>query len=509
MALPGAPRSLWIATTPATSYEPLREGLEVDVAIVGGGIAGLTTAFLLRRAGKTVAVVESQRIAAGVTGYTTAKVTSQHGMIYAALVKSFGEDGARAYGMSNEAAKEWIAALVEDDGIDCDFERKSHHVYSEKPDDVDDIESEANAARTLGLPASYLLAPSFGFPAAAAVRFENQAQFHPRKYLLHLARQIPGDGSFIFEDTRCTGVTEGEVCTVETERGTLGARSVVIATHLPILDRGLFFAKVHPYRSYVVAAEVPEASMPKEMYISTGGSPTRSLRTARDGDREILLIGGEGHKTGQEPDTGQQYLNLEAWGREQFPVESYVYRWSTQDNVSIDKVPFIGRLRRTSSNVLVATGFGKWGMTNGTLAGMILSDSILGRDNEWAWLYDAQRLKPAAQAKEFLSENLNVAQRFIGDRISPPQAKSPADLEPGEGAIVSAAGRRAAAYRDEAGAVRAFSHVCTHLGCYIRWNPAEKSFDCPCHGSRFDTHGKVIQGPAVRDLEGREVPSEG
>ncbi len=231
------------------------------------------------------------------------------------------------------------------------------------------------------------------------------------------------------------------------------------------------------------------------------------MRTARDGSSELLLIGGEGHKVGEKLDTQVLHQKLEVWGREFFDVDSFAYRWSTQDNVSVDHVPFIGRLRRTSDKITVATGFGKWGMTNGTLAAMILKDQIVGRENEWASLYDAHRVKPMAQAKDFLSENVGVATRFFGDRLSPPDIKSPEDLAPGEGSLVGAGGRRAAGYRDESGNLRTFSHVCTHLGCYLRWNSAEKSFDCPCHGSRFDNEGKVIQGPAVRDLPPRDITS--
>lgn len=502
--LPGVPQSLWVASTQTTEYPQLVPDLQVDVAVIGAGIAGLTTALLLKRAGKTVAVVESHRVAEGVTGYTTAKVSSQHGLIYRDLVSHFGEEGARTYGESNEAAKEWMAKLIDEDGIDCEFERRSHYVYTDKAEEVEKLESEAKAARTLGLPASLVDDLPLPYPVLTAVRFENQAQFHPRKYLLEIARLIDGDGSFIFEDTRCTGVDEGEVCTLNTERGTLRAEAVVVASHFPFLDRGLFFSKVAPYRSYCLAAEVPDADIPEGMFINTG-SPTRSLRSADDNGTPLLLIGGEGHKAGQEPDTEGCYRRLEEWGRENFSVTSFRYRWSTQDNVSIDKVPFIGSLRRTSKNLFVATGFGKWGMTNGTVSAMILSDAILRRDNQWASLYDAHRIKPVAQAKEFVAENLNVAQHFVGDRLNPPEIKELDDLAPGEGAIVRAHGRRAAAYRDDNGKLETFSHLCTHLGCYVRWNPAEKSFDCPCHGSRFDNGGRVIQGPAVRDLPPRDV----
>jgi len=500
---PGKAASLWLETTARTDYPALREGLKVDVAIIGGGIAGITTAWMLKRAGMKVAILESLKIVEGVTGFTTAKVSSQHHLIYADLIKKFGEDGARTYAQSNEAALAAMRDLVVSEGIDCDWEEQSAYTYALAPDDVDQLREEEQAALTLGLPASFTTETSLPYDIAGALRFNRQAQFHPRKYLLHLAQGIPGDGSFIFEDTRVTGLDQGDECVVETERGNVTAENVVVATNMPIFDRGFFFAKVHPERSYVVTADWDGAEAFKGMYISVGGS-TRSIRTMIYEGRHVLQVGGEGHKTGQELDTEERYNNLETWAREQFGVSNFLHHWSTQDCVSIDRVPYIGRLTRGMDNVSVATGFGKWGMTGGTVAATILSDSILGRDNPWASLYDAKRLNPVASVKDFTQENLNVAQHFVGDRLSHPQQADADELAPGQGGIVKVDGRKSAAFRDDAGKLHAFSHVCTHLGCHVRWNEAEVSFDCPCHGSRFDRFGKVIQGPAVKDLEPRE-----
>ena len=502
--LPGKAASLWLETTPTTSHPPLQEGLEVDVAIIGGGIAGITTAWFLKRAGKKVAVLESRRILEGVTGFTTAKVTSQHQLIYAELIKKFGEDGARTYAQSNQAALGFMRDLVATEKIDCDWEEQSAYAYAESPDDVDSLKEEEQAALSLGLPARFATDSSLPYDIAGALVFDGQAQFHPRKYLLHLAEAIPGDGSYIFEDTRVTGLEQGPECVVETERGNARAANVVVATNMPIFDRGFFFTKVHPERSYVVTADWDGAEAFEGMYISVG-SKTRSIRTMVYDGRHIIQVGGEGHKTGQELDTDERYLNLESWARERFGVTNFLHHWSTQDCVSIDKVPYVGRLTRGSSNVSVATGFGKWGMTGGTVAGMLLSDDILDKENEWASLYDAKRVHPTpTTAKEFTQENLNVAQHFVGDRLSHPQQQDADELAPGQGGIVKVGGHKSAAYRDENGNLHAFSHVCTHLGCHVRWNEAETSFDCPCHGSRFDRYGKVIQGPAVKDLEPRE-----
>jgi len=503
-ALPGRSASLWIETTPSPDHRPLEGGAHVDVAIIGGGIAGIIAAHLLKEAGKTVAIIDAGKIVQGITGYTTAKISSLHSLIYTELMKLHGEEGARLYGEANEAGLRFIADLVDERQIDCDFERQPNYTYTEEASELDSIKEEVQAAQALGLPASFVTDTDLPYPVVGAVRFEDQAQFHPRRFLLNLAETIPGDGSYIFEDTRATGLDEGSVCKIPTDRGTVEARDVFVATGLPFLDRGFFFAKAHPHRSYIVSAFASEAESFNGMYISVGGS-TRSIRTALFEGRRIFLIGGEGHKTGQELEPGERYRRLEAFARDRFSDVELVHRWSTQDYISIDKVPYIGRLRRTTDNVHVATGFGKWGMAHGAVAGMMVSDAILGRPNRFARLYDAKRLKPFASSKEFTLENANVAQHFFGDRVSHPQSVGPDDLAPGEGAIVRVGTQRAAAYRDDEGALHTFSHVCTHLGCHVRWNAAEKSFDCPCHGSRFDTSGRVIQGPAVRDLEPKDI----
>lgn len=470
--------------------------------MVGGGIAGLTSALLLKRSGKTVAVIESKEILHGATGYTTAKVTSLHHLIYADLIAKHGEERARLYGEAQEAALRFITETAETSGIECDLETQDAFTYTEDPSLVGEIRDEVEAAKRLGLPADFTRETDLPFDVAGAVRFTGQAQFHPRKFLVGIAGEIAGDGSYIFERTRADGLgrSDGSVI-VHTDRGDVAAPDVIVATHLPIFDRGFFFAKAHPHRSYCITARQQK---PLEgMYISVGGS-TRSLRSAPYEDGSLLLVGGEGHKTGQDLHNEDRYLRLQDYVSERFGATDFVHRWSTHDYASLDRIPYIGRLSRAHEDVFVATGFGKWGMTNGVVSAMILSDEILGRQNPWAHVFDSKRITPQASTKEFVTENANVAKIFVGDRVNHPQKTSAEELAPGEGGVVSVDGKKAAAFRDEMGALHAFSHVCTHLGCHVRWNPAEKSFDCPCHGSRFDSHGKVIQGPAVKDLERRE-----
>jgi glycine/D-amino acid oxidase-like deaminating enzyme/nitrite reductase/ring-hydroxylating ferredoxin subunit len=496
--------SFWLQSTPGTDYPPFAGEVSVDVAVLGAGITGLTAAVLLKRAGKSVAVVESKRIVRGATGYTTAKVTAGHGVIYSELERTFGADGARIYAESNQAALERVAELVEADGIDCNFERKANYVYAESAEESDKLRAEAEAALRAGLEASFVEDVPLPFDVPGAVRLENQAQFHPRKYLLALAETIPGDGSHVFEQTTAIDVDEGGPSVVQTSRGELRARDVIIATQLPFLDRGLFFAKPHPHRSYAVAAAIDPGAAPDGMFINSG-LPTRSVRTIRDGDRLLLQAGGQGHKPGVE-DTFGRYCALEEFLARHWPQAGPVeYCWSTQDYLSVDRVPFVGRLRRGSRHVYAATGYSKWGMTGGTLAAMLLSDRILGRDNPWAEVYESKRIKPRAALERFVTGNASAGYHFFADRLRRAERREIQALGPGEGAILRVRGRKCAAYRDEEGVLHVLSPVCTHLDCHVAWNAAERTWDCPCHGSRYTGEGRVIQGPAVANLERKEL----
>jgi glycine/D-amino acid oxidase-like deaminating enzyme/nitrite reductase/ring-hydroxylating ferredoxin subunit len=502
---PDGPESFWVATTPSTDYPAFAGELDVEVAVIGAGITGILTAFLLKREGKTVALLDSKRILRGATGYTTAKLTAGHGVLYAELIARFGEHGARTYAESNQAAVERVAALAGELGIDCDLERKPNYVYAERDEEVEQLRREVEAMRRLGLPASFEAETPLPFPVRGAIRLEDQAQFHPRKFLLPLAERIAGEGSHVFETTTALGVREREPCEVRTRRGVVRARDLVVATQLPFLDRGLFFAKAHPHRSYAVAAPLDGTEPPDGMFINAG-TPTRSVRTIRDGERSLIQVGGQGHVPGEEDDTTERYRVLEQFLREHWPDAGDVeYRWSTQDYMSVDRVPFVGRLRRGSKHVQVATGFSEWGMTNGTVAALLLVDSILGRENPWAGLYNSKRIKPRAAATRFVKGNASAALHFVRDRAAGARSTNPEDLKPGEGALVRLGLRKRACYRDDEGVLHVLSPACRHLGCHVAWNPAERTWDCPCHGSRYTGEGMVIQGPATSDLQRKEA----
>ncbi|MCT7355984.1 FAD-dependent oxidoreductase [Streptomyces sp. 15-116A] len=498
--------SYWLETAPDGRHGALTEDIEADVAVIGAGIAGLCTARELARAGKSVAVLEAGRIAAGVTGHTTAKVTALHTLIYDKLRRTRGAEGARLYARSQSEAIEHTAGVVEELGIDCEWERRSAFTYVRDPARADELRAEADAAREAGLPASFVTETGLPFPVAGAVEVTGQAQFHPRKYLLALTEDLLAHGGTVHEDTTVLGLEEGSPCRLSTSTGaTVTARDVVVATHYPVFDRALLFTRLSPRRELVVAGPIPADQDPGGMYI-TPEENTRSVRTAPFGDdpaRRLLIVTGE-HFTPGTADTRAGFDRLAAWARAHFPDVELTHSWATQDNDPTDTVPLVGPLHQGARNVYVATGFGGWGLSGGMMAGLLLTAQITGEECEWSALYDPRRLLPAVrEAPSFLKHQAQVAKHFVGDRLHPsPPVEA---LPPGEGAVVRAEGGRLAVYRDDDGTLHAVSARCTHLGCLVAFNAAERAWECPCHGSRFDTGGKVIQGPATRPLERRDI----
>jgi glycine/D-amino acid oxidase-like deaminating enzyme/nitrite reductase/ring-hydroxylating ferredoxin subunit len=448
-----------------------------------------------------VAVLEADRIAVGVTGYTTAKLTAQHGLIYAHLRAAFGSEAAHLYATSQLAALKRVEQATQELGIDCELEWLPAYTYL-GAERHDEIAAEVEAATRAGLSASLVTETGLPYPVGAAIRVERQAQFHPRRYLLGLAANLVARGGQIFERSRVVDLDEGEPCRVRTEFGvSVTAPDVVVATHYPIFDRAALFPRLVPHRELVVAAEIDAGQDPAGMYV-TPEEGTRSVRTAAYGEgRRLLIVTGEKFKPGT-TGVADRLANLIRWTRERFGVDRIAYTWAAQDNSTTDQVPYVGRLHPGAGHAWVATGFNAWGMTNGVMAGQLLSARIGGAEPPWTQLYDPRRLHPLTEAKPFIKANLDVARRFIGDRVRPTTyADSPVDLAPGRGAVIRIDGDRRAVYRDAAGGLRAVSARCTHLGCIVAFNDAEKSWDCPCHGSRFGTDGRVLNGPATAPLE--------
>jgi len=493
------PQSYWIASTDTTNYPNLQEDLKVDVAIVGGGLAGISCGYLLKKHGVRVAVIEADRIAQGTTGHTTAKITSQHDLTYNRIKRYMGEELARQYADANETAIRTIENIIKSEGIDCDFRHESAYTFTFMDSYIQKIADEASTAASLGISAFYTENAPLPFEVKAAVRFDGQARFHPRKYVLALAEKIPGDGSFIFENTRVVDIDKGNPCTVLTKGGKkITADSVVIASHFPCYDgMGLYFARMYPERSYAIGIKV-NGKFPGGMYV-TAEDPGRSIRSQETEDGEILIISGEHHKTGHGGNLHKHYENLVEFANKHYDLKEVKYRWSTQDYTTLDKVPYVGRLTSRTPNIYVATGFRKWGMTNCTAAAMIIKDLITKGESPWISVYDPVRFVPNPSIQKLISINADVAARLLAGKLGP--VPENVEINKGDAKVIEVDGQRMGAYRDESGKLHLVDTTCTHLGCELNWNDAEKTWDCPCHGSRFTYEGEIVEGPAINNLQ--------
>ncbi|TJY40763.1 FAD-dependent oxidoreductase [Cohnella pontilimi] len=497
--MPRFPVSFWLASSQRPAFGKLEQDLTVDVAVVGAGITGITTAYLLAREGKRVALVEAGRLLNGTTGHTTAKITAQHGLIYDELMDRFGQDLVYFYYAANRDGAEFIRSMVQGMNIDCDYTEEDAYLYTIEEDNIRAIQREYEAYKKLGIPGRLEDGIPLPVTASSAVVMPGQARFHPVKYLTRLLEEFIRWGGLVYENTVVETVEEGEPSVVVTQNGPkITCLHVVSCSHFPIFETGLYFARLHAESSYALAVRV-RRDVPTGMYLSVD-DPNRSVRTIDNDGEKLLLIGGESHKTGQGECTSGRYESLIRFAQEHFDVSDVLYRWSAHDLVTLDKLPYVGRATSKYPNSYVATGFRKWGMTNGTAAAMLLKDLILGADNPYAKLFDPNRSVSAGGVKSFVSQNADVAKQYVQGKLDW-MLKKPEHLEPGEGAWIRYNGKKAAAYRDPAGRLTVLDATCTHMGCEVNWNDGDKSWDCPCHGSRFNANGEVMAGPAVEPLK--------
>jgi glycine/D-amino acid oxidase-like deaminating enzyme/nitrite reductase/ring-hydroxylating ferredoxin subunit len=496
--------SVWMDTGPMLKESPLTEDARADVCIVGAGIAGMTTAYLLSKEGKSVIVLDDGPVGGGMTGRTTAHLVNALDDRYFELERLHGEKGARLAAESHTAAIDRVEAIVKKERIDCEFERLDGYLFVPPGDAKKILDDELEAALRAGLEIEKVeRAPIDSYDTGAALRFPRQAQFHPLKYLGGLAQAIKKRGGSIHTKTHASKIEGGDRAVIETSGGAVvTADAVVVATNSPVNDLVAIHTKQAAYQTYVIGARVPRGSVNRALYWDTP-DPYHYLRIETIGTGasayDLLIVGGEDHKTGQEDNANRRFGILERWTRTRFPmIESIEYRWSGEVLEPIDGLAFIGRNPLDEPNVFIATGDSGNGMTHGTIAGILITDLIMERENEWAKLYEPSR-KTLLALPTFARENLNVAMEYT-ELVTPGDVGSAAEIEPGRGAVIRRGLTKVAVYKDQSGVVHERSAICRHLGCVVGWNTLESTWDCPCHGSRYDAYGVVIQGPANGDL---------
>jgi len=498
----GATSSIWTIGTRIPSAGPLTADADADVCVVGAGIAGLTTAHLLARAGQSVIVLDDGEIGGGETSRTTAHLVNVLDDRYFEIERLHGATGARLAAESHTRAIDEIETIVRDEQIACDFERVNGYLFVPAGDDLQVLDDELEACRRAGLTTVTRIgrAPLTSFDTGPCLSFPMQAQFHPLSYLAGLAAAIERRGGRIYTRTHVTTIKGGPHATISTTDGhTVTARAVVVATNTPVNDIVTIHTKQAAYRSYVIALPIPSGSVPRALYWDTP-DPYHYVRVATGPDgSDVLIVGGEDHKTGQEEDSDEPFERLESWTRERFPVNGIrSFSWSGQIIEPVDSLAFIGRNPGDADNVFIATGDSGNGMTHGTIAGMLLTDLILGKSNPWQALYDPARVTLRASGT-FAKENLNVAAQYA-DLVTGGDISSLDELAPDSGAVIRQGLKKIAVYKSPSGVVTECSAICPHLGCIVQWNTTEKTWDCPCHGSRFEATGKVVNGPAISDL---------
>jgi glycine/D-amino acid oxidase-like deaminating enzyme/nitrite reductase/ring-hydroxylating ferredoxin subunit len=510
----GANPSFWERTARKFYTKPLTENVITDVCIVGAGIAGVTAAYLLAQEGRDVALIDDGPVGGGMTGRTTAHLVNALDDRYYELEKTLGQEFSRLSAESHTAAIDRIEKIVADETLDCDFARVDGYLFLPPGGSVTDLKHELDAAHRAGLREIERVdrIPLGEFKTDGVLRFPRQAQFHPLKYLNGLARATTDRGSRIFTGTRVVKVEDGDYVRIETSKGHfIRAQAAIVATNCPINDRLVIHSKQAPYATYVLALRVTRevehvllwdsAETADEEKHMVGPIPYHYLRFARDNEGDVLIVGGEDHKTGQASDCEARLAKLERWTRDHFPFAGEITdHWSGQVMEPVDGVAYIGR-NPGDKNVFVVTGDSGNGMTHGTIAGILITDLICSRENPWSKLYDPSRktLQPTAVA-DYVAENANVIAQ-LRDYVTSGDEPDAKRIQSGEGAILREGAKKIAAYRDERGKLHKFSALCPHLKCIVRWDSCEKTWDCPCHGSRFDALGRVLNGPAISDLE--------
>jgi glycine/D-amino acid oxidase-like deaminating enzyme/nitrite reductase/ring-hydroxylating ferredoxin subunit len=495
--------SLWISGTKKTNYQTLEKDEKADVCVIGGGIVGAITAYLLTKKGLNVIVLEKDKLCMGVTANSTAKLTSQHGLFYKYLYDEYGADFAKLYLESNENGIKLAEEIIQNENIDCDFEKKDSYVFATTITELEKVKKELNTLNKLGFDAEYV--EKIEIPAdnvLGAIKFKNQAQFNARKYTLQLFEKTSNLGAKIYENSKVEKIEKmGENYSISVGKNEVTAKYVVIATHYPIKNfPGVYFSKIYQDKTYVIAVDIGENKKTIDGMFIQSCEPVISFRTAKYNEKELLIVAGSGHKTGQ-PNSKieDNFINLENYIKKYYPNSKIMFKWSTEDCITLDKIPYIGKFSNLLSNMYVATGFKKWGMSTSHVAGKIITDLILNNKNKYADIYKATRLNPIKNIKELGNMIKESTNSLVLNKLKPINTEFK-DIKLGEGGIVEIDGEKVGIYKRQDGEIFAVKPYCGHLGCLISWNNLEKTWDCPCHGSRYDYMGNIITEPTVKGL---------
>ncbi|KKB37329.1 FAD-dependent oxidoreductase [Bacillus thermotolerans] len=491
---------LWRENIELPSFPALDGQAFGDVVIVGGGITGILTAYVLTKAKKKVILLEADELMNGTTGHTTAKLTAQHHLFYDQMISAFSEEEAKQYYEANMEAIHWVKETIRQEGIDCDWKEETAYVYTNDEAQREKMMKEAKSYQTLGIDGGLTESMPWKVPFLQALQMNGQAQFHPLKFLKPLVDYIQANGSSIYEHSPAEEVQKGEKPTVTLRSGAKAVGDhLVIASHFPFYDKDFYFAKMHAERSYVIAIK-PKKPFPGGMYI-TAEKPRRSIRSASYKGEEILIIGGNGHKTGKGQPTEDHYTDLEAFAEKEFGIEKKLFSWSAQDLFTLDDVPYIGKSGdEENENIYTATGYKKWGMTSSVIAANLLSDLILNKQNRYSELFTPHRLKGMTSVANFVKKQSDVAAMLVKGKLEH-FFQDEEQLPVNKGVVVNWDGTRAGAFKEADGTVHLVDTTCTHMGCECEWNGAERTWDCPCHGSRFSVSGEVVEGPAKKPLK--------
>lgn len=493
------PESLWRESVNLKTFPELDQSMKADVGIVGGGITGLTAAYLLSKQNVKVALVDGSQILNGTTGHTTAKITAQHGLIYDEFIQHFGTEKTLLYYKAGEEAKNLIKKLIDEHSISCDYSSEESYIYTNDDNYIKQLENEKKAYDKLNIPGELTENIPLDIPVKSALVMNNQAQFHPLEYLKVLTEKCVEQGVKIYENTTALDVEYSKHPSIVTGDGhRINCSYIISASHFPFYDRqSFYFSRMYPERSYLIAVKSP-TTFPGGMYINAE-SPTRSIRkVSMDGD-DIWLIGGENHKTGQGKSMIEHYNALHEFAKKHISIDTFLYRWSAQDLTTMDKLPYIGRTTKKEENVFTATGFRKWGMTNGTIAAKIISDLIVNKSSPYEDLFTPSRFQADPSLRKFISINADTAKHMLKGKLDNTKERV-AELSPDEATVTRIKGQRTGVYKDQNKQLHMVDTTCTHMGCEVEWNSGDRTWDCPCHGSRFSYTGEVIEGPAKKPL---------